>query len=61
VRALYASRGIAPGTPVITYCQGGVRASHTAWVLSLLGHDGVRVYDGSWEEWGNDPGVPIER
>ena len=45
----------------MTYCQGGVRAAHTAWVLALLGNERVSVYDGSWEEWGNDPDVPIER
>jgi thiosulfate/3-mercaptopyruvate sulfurtransferase len=61
LRQLFASRGVSGDTPVITYCQGGVRAAHSAWVLSLLGHDRVKVYDGSWEEWGNDPAVPIER
>jgi len=38
-----------------------VRAAHSAWVLSLLGNDHVKVYDGSWEEWGNDASVPVER
>jgi thiosulfate/3-mercaptopyruvate sulfurtransferase len=61
VRRLFAARGVGPDSAVITYCQGGVRASHSAWVLSLLGNDSVKVYDGSWEEWGNDPNVPIER
>ncbi len=61
VRALYVSRGITPDTPIVTHCQAGVRAAHTAWVLSLLGYERVKVYDGSWEEWGNDPDVPIER
>ncbi|HKW78802.1 MAG TPA: sulfurtransferase [Candidatus Limnocylindria bacterium] len=61
LRALFGARGVRADTPVVTYCQGGVRASHSAWVLSLLGNERVRVYDGSWEEWGNDPTVPIER
>jgi thiosulfate/3-mercaptopyruvate sulfurtransferase len=61
VRALYAARGVTVGTPVITQCQAGVRAAHSAWVLTLLGHERVKVYDGSWEEWGNDADVPIER
>lgn len=45
---------------LITYCTIGGRAA-TAWfVLSyLLGRDHVRVYDGSWAEWGHDPGVPV--
>ena len=61
VRALFASRGVKPEAPIVTYCQGGVRAAHSAWVLSLLGNDRVKVYDGSWEEWGNDASVPVER
>ena len=61
LRAQFAARGVNVETPVVTYCQGGVRAAHSAWVLSLLGNDRVRVYDGSWEEWGNDPDLPIER
>jgi thiosulfate/3-mercaptopyruvate sulfurtransferase len=61
LREQFASRGVTPEGEVVTYCQAGVRAAHTAWVLSLLGNERVKVYDGSWEEWGNDPSVPIER
>lgn len=52
--------GIEPGTPVITYCQGGVRAAHTAIALIMAGHENVKVYDGSWAEWGNREDLPIE-
>ena len=47
---------------LITYCTIGGRAA-TAWfVLTyLLGRDRVRVYDGSWAEWGRLPGTPVER
>ena len=47
---------------LITYCTIGGRAS-TAWfVLSyLLGRENVRVYDGSWAEWGRMTGTPVER
>jgi len=50
-----------PGDDVIAYCRIGERSSHTWFVLTyLLGFSKVRNYDGSWTEWGNLVGVPIE-
>ncbi len=47
---------------IIAYCRIGERSSHTWFVLHyLLGLSEVRNYDGSWTEWGNLVGVPIER
>ena len=47
---------------VITYCTIGGRACTTWFVLTYaLGHDHTRVYDGSWAEWGRDPGTPVKR
>ena len=59
IEALYADAGFSADTATVTYCQGGVRAAFTHLVLTALGHDDVRTYDGSWEEWGNDPALPV--
>ncbi len=51
-----------PTDDIIAYCRIGERSSHTWFVLTyLLGFEKVRNYDGSWTEWGNLVGVPIER
>ena len=54
--------GLGAGDDVVVYCRIGERSSHTWFVLTrLLGFENVRNYDGSWTEWGNVVGVPIER
>jgi thiosulfate/3-mercaptopyruvate sulfurtransferase len=45
---------------VITYCQGGYRAANSFVALKMLGYKNVRMYLGSWGEWGNRPGMPVE-
>lgn len=63
LRDLYErAAGLSPIDDVIVYCRIGERSSHTWFVLTyLLGYRKVRNYDGSWTEWGNLVGVPIER
>ncbi|MCS7314787.1 MAG: sulfurtransferase [Bryobacterales bacterium] len=62
LRKIYGARGVDGAKPVITYCRIGERSSHTWFVLRyLLGFGEVKNYDGSWTEWGNLVGVPIER
>jgi len=61
LRKLYADAGADGSKPIITYCRIGERSSHSWFVLKeLLGYDDVRNYDGSWTEYGNAVGVPIE-
>ena len=46
---------------IITYCQGAYRAANTFLALKKLGFKNVRVYLGSWGEWGNKLELPIEK
>jgi thiosulfate/3-mercaptopyruvate sulfurtransferase len=62
LQTLYGSKGVTPEKDVIAYCRIGERSSHTWFVLTyLLGYPQVRNYDGSWTEWGNGVGLPIEK
>jgi thiosulfate/3-mercaptopyruvate sulfurtransferase len=62
LRQLYQGMGIAPEGEVIAYCRIGERSSLTWYVLKyLLGYPQVKNYDGSWTEWGNLVGAPIEK
>jgi thiosulfate/3-mercaptopyruvate sulfurtransferase len=62
LEALYGDLGVTPDKDVISYCRIGERSSHTWFVLTyLLGYPQVRNYDGSWTEWGNSVGLPIEK
>jgi thiosulfate/3-mercaptopyruvate sulfurtransferase len=63
LKAIYEKdHNLSPDQNIIAYCRIGERSSHTWFVLTyLLGYPNVRNYDGSWTEWGNLVGVPIEK
>jgi thiosulfate/3-mercaptopyruvate sulfurtransferase len=51
--------GLPPGREVVVYCNGGVTCTVPLSALRMLGRAEVAVYDGSWNEWGNDPSRPV--
>lgn len=62
LKQLYEGKGVTGSGEVIAYCRIGERSSHTWFVLKyLLGYRNVKNYDGSWTEWGNLVGAPIEK
>jgi thiosulfate/3-mercaptopyruvate sulfurtransferase len=62
LQALYSAQGVSADKPVIAYCRIGERSSLTWFALKyLLGFQNVKNYDGSWTEWGNLVGAPVEK
>ena len=61
LKAIYANEGIDGTKPIIAYCRIGERSSHSWFALKyLLGYQNVVNYDGSWTEWGNLVGAPVQ-
>jgi thiosulfate/3-mercaptopyruvate sulfurtransferase len=61
LRSQLANANVARGRRLVCYDGSGVGAAKLAFVLSLLGHDDVAVYDGGWSEWGDRLDLPVER
>jgi len=60
IRAILARRGVDPSHRVVTVCEVGYRAAHSAFALRLAGFDDVRVYDASMREWDDREDLPLE-
>jgi len=61
LRAVFDQAGVDLARPMVTTCGSGVTAAVVLYGAHLLGKDDVRLYDGSWSEWGADPETPKAR
>lgn len=61
LQALFTSKGVSKNKETVTYCNSGVRASALYLALRVAGYSKARLYDGSWEDWGNDEKRPVEK
>ncbi len=52
LRSLLLRANVTKSRRLVCYDAAGVAATRLAFVLTLLGHDDVAVYDGGWSEWG---------
>lgn len=58
LRRLFDEAGVDPARPFVASCGSGVTANSLIFAAHLIGNDDVRLYDGSWSEWGADPATP---
>ena len=61
LRELFAGVGVTQASRCVTYCGVAISASALVFALVLAGVEDVKLYDGSWEEWGRDPSRPVAR
>jgi thiosulfate/3-mercaptopyruvate sulfurtransferase len=59
IRRRLDARGVRPDRPTIAYCNGGVAATVVLFNLFRLGFPDLTNYDGSWNEWGSRPELPV--
>ncbi|HVQ09585.1 MAG TPA: 3-mercaptopyruvate sulfurtransferase [Allosphingosinicella sp.] len=58
LHAVFDAAGVDLARPMVTTCGSGVTAAVILFGAHLLGKEDVRLYDGSWSEWGADPATP---
>lgn len=61
LRALLLKANITRGRRLVCYDGSGIASAKLAFVLTLLGHEDVAVYDGGWAEWGDRLDLPVDR
>lgn len=61
LRSMLHAANVGRGRRMVCYDSSGVSAAKLAFVLALLGHEDVAVYDGGWAEWGNRLDLPVDR
>jgi thiosulfate/3-mercaptopyruvate sulfurtransferase len=62
VQAKLDSIGLTKDKKIYTYCHVGAGRGSYFWALmNMLGYENVKVYTGSWDEWGNDMSLPIQK
>ncbi|HEX8940829.1 MAG TPA: sulfurtransferase [Candidatus Limnocylindrales bacterium] len=61
LRSLFSKANVVRGRRMVCYDGAGIGAAKLAFVLSLMGHEDVAVYDGGWAEWGDRLDLPVER
>jgi len=60
LQSVFEASGVWAKDRIITYCGGGIAATHDTFALALLGKENVAVYDASMSEWATSPDTPME-
>lgn len=59
-RINFIDNGMRPEKEIIMYCQTSLRAAPVFLTLYDAGYRNIRIYDGAYLEWSNNPNNPVE-